>query len=295
MKPSVARVPSAIFTGVVGLVAGCAGEPRYAVTPQWRELRTADLRVEWHQVSTMPHDDSLFTEGLTFLGSDLYESSGGYGNSRVIKVNPSTGVILLSKSWPRAFSGDSERPFAEGLTSAGNILLQLSWKNQRALSWSGALVRGPDHTYRGEGWGVCSDGTHLWRSDGTARLHRHEGANFSKEVEPALPVTINGQPLANLNELECVGTTVLANVWQTPFVVLISSATGAVTGVLDLEPLVRDAKAWGSESVLNGIAWDKAGHRLFVTGKRWSKMYTLAVPSLEASAPSGAKDEPAGR
>lgn len=138
------------------------------------------------------------------------------------------------------------------------------------------LARERDFAYDGEGWGLCSDGKVFWRSDGSDELLRHTLTDFAPVGDP-LKVRLGTEPVEALNELECIGDDVFANVWQTPFVVRIDSRTGQVTGVLDLQPLVEDAKTSGKESVLNGLAWNAHTHRLYVTGKMWSKMYVIEV------------------
>ena len=237
--------------------------------------------IGWTLVRTIAHDSSSFTQGLVFDGGHLYESAGGERTSRLLKIDATSGHIVDERRWPLAIEGTTQPPFAEGLALAGDRLIQRSWKNGRALTWSRELARGPDLRYRGEGWGLCFDGTGFWRSDGSARLHRHAGSTFAEER--TLTVTANGADVGSLNELECIGDHVYANVWQTPYVVIIRARDGVVTGVLDFTRLVDDVAACGRESVLNGIAWDAARGELYVTGKRWAKTYVVKLSAAASS------------
>jgi glutamine cyclotransferase len=235
-------------------------------------------RIPWQRVATLPHATDSFTQGLVFVGPRLYESVGLVGHSRLLELDPATGATLRSQPWP-ARVGSDERPFAEGLAHADGRLIQLSWHSEVALTWSEDFVRGPDLRYEGEGWGLCFDGTHLWRSDGTSTLHRHRPTDFGEAG--TLAVTVGGEPVPELNELECIDGAIYANVWQTPYVVRIDAATGHVTGTLDLQPLIDDASSGKPVDVLNGTAWDPAGRQLFVTGKLWPTMYRITVDGLD--------------
>ena len=231
--------------------------------------------IPWTKLRTIAHDATSFTQGLVFADGVLYESAGGERASRILKVDPSTGKTIDERKWPLAIAGTTQTPFAEGLALEGSTLVQLSWMNQRALTWSLALERGADFKYDGEGWGLCFDGTGYWRSDGSARLHRHAAATFAEQR--GVTVTSRGEEVTNLNELECIGEHVFANVWHTAYVVVIRARDGVVVGVLDFTPLAEESGASGRESVLNGIAWDPARKELYVTGKHWPKLFVVSV------------------
>lgn len=225
----------------------------------------------WTWLRTIHHDSSSFTQGLGYADGYLFESAGGPGVSRILKIDATTGSTRLERPWPL------RSPFAEGLAIDGDTIVQLSWKNGRALTWSrGNLQRGRDIAYDGDGWGLCFDGSGYWRSDGTSRLRRHTRDTFLEESGLEV-VTAHGERVTYLNELECIGEHVLANVWQTPYVVVIRARDGIVVGALDFTPLVDNADASGRESVLNGLAWDPARRELYVTGKRWNKTYVVEL------------------
>lgn len=227
----------------------------------------------WKQARVIHHDSSSFTQGFAFADGHLYESAGGPGVSRILKIDAATGYTRLERRWPLP------SPFAEGLAIDGDTIVQLTWKGERALTWQRRnLQRGRDLAYQGDGWGLCFDGTGYWRSDGTHRLRRHTRDAFSEEPARTLDVaTTAGHRVMYLNELECVGEHVLANVWQTAYVVVIRARDGAIVGALDFTALVDDADASGRESVLNGLAWDPDRRELYVTGKRWAKTYVVTI------------------
>jgi glutamine cyclotransferase len=261
----------------LALLALAACSPRYLVDDRWEGLDALHLRIPWQRVAALGHATDSFTQGLVFVGPRLYESVGLVGQSRLLELDPATGATLRTVAWPAEVGAD-RRPFAEGLAYADGRLIQLSWQSEVALTWSEDFVRGPDLTYDGEGWGLCFDGTDLWRSDGTSTLHRHRPGDF---VEVGtLAVTVDGEPVTDLNELECIDGAIYANVWHTPYVARIDAATGRVTGVLDLQPLVDEAGADGWDAVLNGIAWNPATRQLLVTGKLWPAMYLITIDGV---------------
>jgi glutaminyl-peptide cyclotransferase len=264
----------------------CVKPPYYARSrsEQLGHLREPGLLLRWKLVRTIPHSTSAYTEGLTLIDGRLFESVGGYGSSRMRELDPESGDVIRDVRDPHEVDG--QRFYGEGVSgSASDTLVQLSWKAGRAIVWSKDLAVRKTYKYEGEGWGLCFDGVNYIRSDGSAALHFHAAAGFVEDTQLRRTVRIGGQELRNLNELECVLTDVWANVWQTPFVVRVDQS-GDVTGVLDFEPLVKDASASGEESVLNGIAYDAKTRRFFVTGKNWSKIYIVQVDATGAVAPS---------
>lgn len=233
--------------------------------------------VPWTFVRRIAHDDDSFTEGLVFHDGILYESSGGGGTSRLIKTRASDGRVVEERAWPNGIEGSGLVPFAEGLALVDRTLVQLSWKNERALTWNlDDLTRGDDLGYAGEGWGLCFDGATLWRSDGSSKLRPH-GRDMREHRGAAIEVTLNGARVRQLNELECIDGNIFANVWQTPYVLIIRPEDGVVTGVLDLNRIVDAEDASGRESVLNGLAWDPRRRELYVSGKNWSHTYVVRL------------------
>lgn len=220
-------------------------------------------------VQAWPHDTRAFTEGLTYLDGALYESTGLNGHSTLRKVELSTGKVLQQVTLGDDF-------FGEGMTILHGKIYQLSWKNQVGFVYDLTTLREERRfAYTGEGWGLTTDGHSLIMSDGTNQIRFIDPATFA--VTRTIQVMIHGAPLDQLNELEWVNGHILANVWQTPSIVSIDPADGTILGVIDLIGLLPTAERVPSTDVLNGIAYDPAGDRLFVTGKFWPKLYQIAL------------------
>ncbi len=220
-------------------------------------------------VRSYPHDPQAFTQGLLFDGGFLYESTGREGFSSVRKVELETGAVLrIHRLAPNLFG--------EGLALFGDKLIQLTWLNGKGFTYDKETFRVlGDFTFEPEGWGLTQDGRRLILSDGTPELRFLDPATFKGTGR--LTVTDGGLPIMNLNELEFVRGEILANIWMKSVIARIDPATGRVKGWLDLEPLVRDNSRGDMDAVLNGIAYDAVGERLFVTGKLWTKLYEVRI------------------
>jgi glutamine cyclotransferase len=233
-----------------GSVAACA------------EVPVATVRV----VNTFPHDPDAFTQGLVVQGGELYEGTGRNGQSSLRRVALETGEVLQRRNLGALY-------FGEGITIMNEKVYQLTWQSQLGFVYDRANFELKKTFFLpGEGWGITHDGTHLIVSDGTAQL-RFLDPETQQEVK-RITVTEDGLPLNRLNELEYVNGEVWANVWYTDFIVRIDPATGQLKGKVDLAGLHQTR---GADDVLNGIAWDAAAERLFVTGKLWSAVYEVEV------------------
>jgi glutamine cyclotransferase len=224
-------------------------------------------------VHSYPHDRDAFTQGLEYADGVLYEGTGLKGRSSIRRVKLETGEVLQSRPLDAVH-------FGEGVTIFGNQLFQLTWQSGLALVYDRAtFAPRSTYRYRGEGWGLTHDRASLIMSDGTEYLRFLDPATFAERRR--VRVLGVGEPVKNLNELEYVKGEVLANVWLTDFVVRIDPQTGRVTGYVDfsgLLPLVQR----GQDAVLNGIAYDAAGDRLFVTGKLWPRLYEVKINTTPA-------------
>ena len=219
-------------------------------------------------VRTFPHDPRAFTQGLFFFEGKFYESTGLYGRSSLRRVDPDSGVVERGVDLPADL-------FGEGVTRVGGRLVQLTWQNGRALVWNLATRRMDRvFAYQGVGWGLCFDGRHLIASDGSDRLALRDPESFARVGEIA--VRRAGQPLRNLNELECVEGIVYANVWQDSHIARIDARTGEVTGWIDASGLLSPDEARGAD-VLNGIAYLPASGHLAVTGKLWPRIFEVEI------------------
>ena len=215
------------------------------------------------------HDPGAFTQGLVYRDGVLFESTGLNGQSSLRRVDLKTGEVLKRVDVP-------SRYFAEGLAALNGKLFQLTWQNQKCFVYDlESFQLEKDFTYQGEGWGLTTDGHWLIVSDGTDQLRFLDPNTF--EEKRKISVVARGQPVYRLNELEYVKGEVWANVWGTDLVVRIDPATGKVTGVIDFTGLLAAEERDENTDVLNGIAYDPAGDRLFVTGKRWPKLFEVRL------------------
>jgi glutaminyl-peptide cyclotransferase len=229
---------------------------------------TAVITFEPVVIETHPHDPAAYTQGLEFLDGVLIESTGLVGESSLRRVEPNTGEVLASVPVP-------EPLFAEGATVVGDEIWQLTWRDGLLLTYSADDLAPIDQfTYQGEGWGLCATETDLIMSNGSDRLSVRDRESFA--LLDSIPVTLNGRPVDNLNELECVAGTVWANVWQSTDLLAIDPATGRVTGVADLSPLLPP-EADDTDNVVNGIAYQAETGRFWLTGKRWSVIHEVEL------------------
>ncbi|NYF31307.1 glutaminyl-peptide cyclotransferase [Sphingopyxis sp. JAI108] len=226
-------------------------------------------RCGYRIVETFPHDATSFTQGLFWDEGHLYEATGHYGRSRVARLDLETGKALAQSKLPAD-------QFGEGITRWGDQIIGVTWQGGVGNRWSiKDLKLLETFQYEGEGWGVTMVEGSLVLSDGTPELRFFDPATMAEQRR--VTVRFAGRPIAMLNELETIDGQVWANVWMTDFIVRIDPATGNVVSLIDLSTLKADAGVSGTDSVLNGIAWDAEGKRLFVTGKYWPTLYEIAL------------------
>lgn len=220
-------------------------------------------------VRTYPHDPTAFTEGLFWDGGYLYESTGENGRSGIRKQDLATGHVLQSASIPAEY-------FGEGIAAAAGRLYELTWTSHIGFVYDQATFEPlGSFTYPTEGWGLTYDGQHLIMSDGSNVIHFVEPATFTQTAQIA--VVDQGQPVTRLNELEYVKDEIYANVWQTDRIAIISPQTGTVLAWVDCSGLRPPETFANADAVLNGIAYDATGDRLFVTGKLWPNLYEIRL------------------
>jgi glutamine cyclotransferase len=228
-------------------------------------------------VNAYPHDPGAFTQGLIYHNGFLYESTGLHGASSLRKVALETGKVLKRRDLPKKY-------FGEGLALCGNRLIQLTYQSRIGFIYDLDLRQVGSFNYPTEGWGLTCDGSRLILSDGTATLRWLDAGTF--RVVKQITVVDGDRPVKRLNELEWVNGEIFANIWKTDRIARISPETGQVTGWIDLAGLARLAQAGGADSrsapthatdVLNGIAYDAQGDRLFVTGKFWPRLFEIKL------------------
>jgi len=220
-------------------------------------------------VHVWPHDRKAFTQGLVFWNGVLLESTGLNGESTLRKVDLQTGQVLKQVAVPARY-------FAEGLTVLGSNIFQLTWQNQKCFVYDlqSFQLQG-EFSYTGEGWGLTTDGQWLIMSDGSHQIRLLDPVTFA--VQRTISVFHKGQPVRGLNELEYVKGEIWANVWQTDYIVRVDPATGKLLGIVDFTGLLAPQDRDATTDVMNGIAYDAASDRLFVTGKRWPKLFEVRV------------------
>jgi glutamine cyclotransferase len=220
-------------------------------------------------INSYPHDPQAYTQGLIYRDGFLYESTGLQGRSSLRKVRLETGEVVQQRRVDQAH-------FAEGLADWKGQLVQLTWQSKVAFVYDLASFA-PHRTfsYPGEGWGLTHDGIRFILSDGTEQLRFLDPETFREIGRVA--VTDGGKPVRDLNELEYIHGEVYANVWHTDRIARISPKTGRVTRWIDLRGLMSAGYRLDPEAVLNGIAHDSAGDRLFVTGKLWPRLFEVQV------------------
>lgn len=218
-----------------------------------------------------PHDDTAFTQGLVLAGDRFYESTGLYGESSLREVIPESGEVIRLLPLDRRY-------FGEGLAHVDGRLIQLTWRSGVAFVYDAdTFEQTGTFSYDTEGWGLCFDGADLYMSDGSATLARRDADTF--EVMERIQVTSDGEPVALLNELECVGDHVYANVWQTNEIVRIDKRSGRVTATVDATGLLttEERAALDAAAVLNGIAHDPETGRFYLTGKLWPFVFEVEL------------------
>lgn len=263
---------AAAALGLGLITAGCSSVPTVQVTPQPTDA--VDVTIfEADVVARYPHDSQAYTQGLEFVDGVLLESTGLTGQSTIRLVEPTTGEVLDSALLPNELYG-------EGATVVDDQIYQLTWKDEILLVRSlDDLAEQTRLSYSGEGWGLCATDQHLIMSDGSDRLTFRHRQTF--EQLSSVQVTRGGAPVTKLNELECVGDRVWANIWQSNLLISIDPETGVVDGEADLSPLVPDGVlAADTDNVTNGIAYNHETGRFWLTGKRWPVLYEVELQAI---------------
>jgi glutaminyl-peptide cyclotransferase len=232
-------------------------------------LIPASTQYGYRVVNTYPHDRFAFTQGFEYRDGFLYEGTGVIGRSSVRKVDLASGRIVQRYELPQPY-------FGEGITVLNQQLLELTWQSQTGFVYDKSSFKVQrSFNYPGEGWGLTNDGKQIYMSDGTAQIRVLDPATL-KELR-RITVTDAGKPVVMLNELEWVRGEIYANVWQTDRIARISPTDGRVLGWIDLAGILPRSERPDPDAVLNGIAYDSAGDRLFITGKMWPKIFEIKL------------------
>lgn len=229
------------------------------------------VRYTFSVKNSYPHSTASYTQGLQYVDGVLWEGTGEWGESRLQKVDLESGEVEVLKELPRS-------EFGEGITVLGDRVYQLTWTNGIAHEYNlqGELLK--NHRYSGEGWGLTTDGEKLYMSNGTPDIYKIDPATFKREGK--ITVTMRGEVVDYINELEWIDGKIWANVYTTDYIIIINPQTGVVEGVVDCNNLLPMEDVEDDTDVLNGIAYDKERKRIFLTGKRWSKLFEVEIVKL---------------
>ncbi len=272
-----------ILFATIAIAASCgnsAGNSTPNLNASTPKVASTPLPVSSYEVvKVYPHDENAFTQGLFYHDGFLYESTGQYKESSLRKVELATGKVVQKWDLPR-------EDFGEGSTMIGDKIYMITWQQGlgRVFNLSDfKLLR--EFSYQGEGWGLTNDGTNLIMSQGTHVLKFIDPNTFvSNKTLPIMRE--DGQPLMKLNELEYVKGEIWANIWHSEdprtlgkpnYIARIDAATGKIVGWIDLANISPEDQRRDSENTLNGIAYDAANDRIFVTGKNWKKLYEIKL------------------
>lgn len=259
---------------VVSMLAGCAGqrngnnENDDAQSDNSGPQITFAREYDYSVVADYPHSTTSYTQGLECVDGVMWEGTGQEGESFLQRINLTTGAVDVVASLP-----DDE--FGEGITHHQDRIYQLTWESHKAYVYDLQGNRLNTVSYRGEGWGLTSDGSHLYLSDGSSVIRRINPDSFATEA--SICVTFNGQPLDLINELEWVDGHIWANIYLTDALVEIDPTSGAVVGYVEMatlrERLVENPEA----EAFNGVAYNRATGRFYVTGKDWNRVFEVEI------------------
>jgi glutaminyl-peptide cyclotransferase len=253
-----------LWLALITFAAGCADstEQGGSESSGARDFGSGLPRLEVEVLRRLPHDPNAYTQGLVFRDGYLFESTGRYGESTLRVIDPSTGAVVRQHELPATV-------FGEGLAATPTSLVQVTWKELIAYYYDPATLEVQKSvSYQGEGWGLCYDGTHFYMTSGGDKLIQRDGESFA----PLSSVTVRtpGSAVAGVNELECVGDHVWANIYPTTHVAQIDKKTGQVLATLDLSAITpAGINARDPDYVPNGIAFSGVENTFFITGKRW--------------------------
>ena len=223
-------------------------------------------------VRSIPLEETSFTQGLEVLDGSIFLSSGLYGESRLSEINLQSGNIIREMTINDSY-------FAEGITVLDQSIIMLTWKEERAFRIdisNFSIVE--NFSFEGEGWGICFNGEFLVMSNGTSEISFRDPETF--EINHTVQVSWDGQPVPNINELECVGKEILANVWMQEVIISIDSISGNVQYFVS-PTSISSTQGANSNEVLNGIAFDKSSGGFWITGKNWTHIYLIEISYQE--------------
>ncbi len=226
---------------------------------------------KYNILESYPHDIKAFTQGIEFVGDTLYESTGQLGKSTLRKVDYLSGTVVQKINL-------DNRLFGEGLTVKDGKVYQLTWKNRKGFVYNQETLKTQQTFYYNkskEGWGLCNDGTTIYKSDGTHKIWKLDPETLLET--DYIEIYTNTSKIDNINELEFIDGKIYANVWQKDAIAIINPATGVVEGVINTKTLKDQVSQHPELDVLNGIAYKGEPGTLFLTGKNWDKLFKVSI------------------
>lgn len=225
--------------------------------------------ISYSIITTYPHDTSSYTQGLIVYRDGLYEGTGLEGRSKLMKVDLKSGKAVQKIDLDKQY-------FGEGVTILNDTVYQLTWQNKKAFSYSlKDFKKIKEFTVNHDGWGLTTDGTHLIASDGSSTIYFY---TTSFELIKTISVNDAGIPDSNINELEYIDGYIYANKYQSPYILKIDPANGLIVGKIDLSDVWRRVRLIDPQAdVPNGIAYDSAANKIFITGKLWPELYEIQL------------------
>lgn len=219
---------------------------------------------------TYPHDTSSFTQGLVFYDGSLYEGTGEYGHSHLLKTDLKTGKIEKQVSLGQKY-------FGEGITILRDTIYQLTWQEKVVFAYTlKDFKKVKEFSINTQGWGITTDGQYLLVSDGSSNIYYYDPSTF--RLQRTQTITEGGSLSFNLNELEYINGFLYANQWQAPYILKIEPGSGSIVGKVDLTNIWNRVKAKDpAADVPNGIAYDSTSKKIYITGKKWPELYEVAL------------------
>lgn len=226
--------------------------------------------ISYSILKAYPHDTSSFTQGLLIYKGELYEGTGEWGKSHLLKVDLNSGKILKSVSLDAKY-------FGEGVTILNDTIYQLTWQEKTVFAYTlKDFKKVREFSFNAQGWGLTNDGKDLIASDGTSSLYYYNPSTF--QLQRTQSVTEGGSLAFNLNELEFINGYIYANQWQYPYIFKIDPSSGNIVGKIDLTDVWERVKAKDPlADVPNGIAYDSTNKKIYITGKRWPELYEIQL------------------
>ena len=253
----------------ISAVLFLSGKSTTYITNFYLLAKVPPITYDYRILNVYPHDTTAFTEGLIYSDGYLYESTGQYGKSELRKVELKTGTVLKRITLDKQY-------FGEGLTQFKRNFIQLTWKENTGFVYDAnfSLVKTFNQDNR-EGWGLCNDSNYLLQSDGSHKIYFLNTETYREERH--IEVYDNQLPVRRINELEYVEGSIYANLWETNTIAIINPINGQLTATINVSDILNMYEKRPSLDVLNGIAYDTKGKRLFITGKNWPKLFEIKI------------------